>query len=77
MKYAESQGRANRKYRSKTYDQVNITVYKGLRDRWKAVAEQAGLSLAGFITAAVEAHIAAQYPDLLPFERDQSEQASG
>lgn len=53
--YRECQGRANRKYRDKVYDQINITVKKGLRDRWKACAETQGLSLTAYITQVMEA----------------------
>lgn len=53
--YRESQGRANRKYREKMYDQINVTVKKGLRDHWKACAEAQGLSLTSYITQVMEA----------------------
>lgn len=53
--YRESQGRANRKYRDKTYDRIEVTVKKGLRDHWKACAEVQGLSLTAYITQVMEA----------------------
>lgn len=50
-----AQIRAKDKYRAKNYDQINITVKKGLRDHWKACAERQGLSLASYITQVMQA----------------------
>lgn len=52
--YSESQMRANHKYRAKAYDQINITVPKGTRDRWRALAELEGKSLTAYIVSRVE-----------------------
>lgn len=51
----EAQRRANHKYRAKTYDQLNLQIKKGLRDRWKACAEAKGISLTAYITQIMEA----------------------
>ncbi len=58
--YSKAQMRANQRYREKAYDQINITVPKGTRDRWKAQAKAEGKSLAAFIVS----HIEGTSPDL-------------
>ena len=50
----QAQIRAKDKYRAKTYDQINIQVPKGTRDRWRAQAEAEGKSLTAYIVARVE-----------------------
>ena len=42
------------KYRAKAYDQVNINVPKGHRDKIKAAAEALGLSLNAYIVEAIK-----------------------
>lgn len=49
-----AQVRANNKYRNKTYDRIELTVSKGTRDRWRALAEQEGKSLTAYIVSRVE-----------------------
>lgn len=51
---SEAQLKANHKYRAKAYDQINIQVSKGTRDRWRALAEQEGKSLTAYIVSRVE-----------------------
>lgn len=51
---SEAQIRAKNKYRAKAYDQINIQVPKGTRDRWRALAEQEGKSLTAYIVSRVE-----------------------
>lgn len=51
---SEAQIKANHKYRAKAYDQINIQVSKGTRDRWRALAEQEGKSLTAYIVSRVE-----------------------
>lgn len=51
----EAQNRAKSKYRAKAYDQITLSVKKGLRDRWKSCAEARGLSLTAYITQVMEA----------------------
>lgn len=50
----EAQIRANNKYRDKTYDRVEVTVPKGTKERWRALAEQEGKSLNAYIVSRVE-----------------------
>ena len=51
---SEAQMRATRKYRDKAYDRIEITVPKGTRDRWRALAEAEGKSLTAYIVSRVE-----------------------
>lgn len=50
----EAQMRANHKYRAKAYDRIELTVPKGTRDRWRALAEAEGKSLTAYIVSRVE-----------------------
>ena len=52
--YSEAQMKANHKYRAKAYDRIELTVPKGTRDRWRALAEQEGKSLTAYIVSRVE-----------------------
>lgn len=54
MLYSEAQMKANHKYRAKAYDRIEVTVPKGTRDRWRALAEQEGKSLNSYIVSRVE-----------------------
>ncbi len=54
MPASDAMKRANRKYREKTYEQVNFHVHIGQRDAIKEYAEKRGESLAGFINRAIE-----------------------
>lgn len=49
-----AQIRAKDKYRAKAYDQINIQVLKGTRERWRALAEAEGKSLTAYIVSRVE-----------------------
>ena len=51
---SDAQKRATRKYRDKAYDRVEVTVPKGTRDRWRALAELEGKSLNAYIVSRVE-----------------------
>ncbi len=65
--YSDAQMRANHKYRAKAYDQINITVPKGTRDRWRALAEQEGKSLTAYIVSRVEgAPVPLEAPETTP-----------
>ncbi len=57
MAISEAKKRADEKYRRKAYDQINIRLRKGTRDRFIAFAESRGESLAGMVQALVEAEI--------------------
>lgn len=50
----EQRKAANERYLA-TQDEIKIRVPKGTKERWRAAAEEAGLSLQKFIIAAVEA----------------------
>lgn len=54
--------KANAKYNLKAYESIGIRVPKGIRDRWRTVAESRGLSLRAFIIEAVEAYTEAPSP---------------
>jgi predicted HicB family RNase H-like nuclease len=53
MPMSDAKKRADRKYREKTYEQMNIRVHKGQREKIKGHAEKHGESLAGFIDRAI------------------------
>ncbi len=64
---SEAQGRATRKYRAKAYDRIEVTVPKGTRDRWRALAEEEGKSLNAYIVSRVEgAPVPLEAPDTPP-----------
>ena len=46
------------RYNAKVYDNVQIRPPKGTKDRWKAAAGRAGVSMQRFIIDAVEAAVA-------------------
>ena len=54
MPLTDSKRKANRKWREKAYDKICLQYPKGTRDAWKQEAERRGMSLAGFILAAVK-----------------------
>ena len=59
--------RATRKYRDKAYERIEITVPKGTRDRWRALAEAEGKSLTAYIVARVEgAPVPLEVPETTP-----------
>lgn len=58
MAYTQSSNRAVQRYSSKTLEQIAIRVYKGERDYYKEAADNAGMSLAKFITQAMDEKIA-------------------
>jgi predicted HicB family RNase H-like nuclease len=45
--------RAQNKYISKTYDRINLTVEKGMKDSIKTHADSMGESVNGFINRAI------------------------
>jgi len=51
---SDAQIRATRKYRDKAYDRIEVTVAKGVRERWRALAEAEGKSLNAYIISRVE-----------------------
>ena len=56
-KYTEAQKAASIKYLRDKTDSIQIRTPKGTKDRWKAAAEEQGISLQQLITQAVEAAI--------------------
>lgn len=50
----KAQIRANNKYKNKAYDRIEVTVPKGVKERWRALAEQEGKSLNAYIVSRVE-----------------------
>lgn len=59
-KYTEAQKQASMKYLQDKTDNVQLRVPRGTKDRWKAAADAAGVSLTRFVCDAVEAAMAAQ-----------------
>lgn len=57
MAWQENAKRYINKYNNEKYDRIAIRVPQGLRDKIKEAANQAGLSMAAFITSAVEEKI--------------------
>ena len=56
-KYTEAQKAASIKYLREKTDSIQIRTPKGTKDRWKAAAEEQGISLQQLIIQAVEAAI--------------------
>lgn len=54
MAYSKAQMAATNKYRTKAYDQINLTVKKGLKAIYKAHAEEQGMSLNAYIISLIE-----------------------
>ena len=57
MAYTPSSNRAVQRYTNKNLEQIAIRVYKGERDYYKEAADNAGMSLAKFITQAMDEKI--------------------
>ena len=57
---SEARTRASRKWNEANLDRLAITVKKGDRDRIKAAAEKAGVSVNRYVTEAIEARMAAE-----------------
>lgn len=56
-KYTDAQKNASIKYLKEKTDSIQIRTPKGTKDRWKAAADKAGVSLNRFIADAVESTI--------------------
>ena len=54
MAYTQAGNKAVQRYSKKTYDQLAIRVKKGDRDRYKAYADERGMSLAAYIIYLIE-----------------------
>lgn len=57
MPVSDKQKEYARKHQQEKLDAVTIRPVKGTKDRWKAAADAAGVSLSQFIIEAVEAAI--------------------
>lgn len=58
-KYTEAQKQASMKYLADKTDDIRVRLPRGTKDRWKAAADAAGVSLTIYIRDAVEAAISA------------------
>lgn len=59
-KYTEAQKKAALKYMQDKTDDIRLRLPKGTKDRWRAAAEHAGVSMTKFVQDAVEAAVDAQ-----------------
>ena len=57
MRYSDAQKEATARYSKKTYDRINVIVYKGQRKLIKDFAASQGKSLNRFICDAIEAQM--------------------
>ena len=57
MAVSDKQKEYARKHQQEKLDEIKIRPVKGTKERWKAAADAAGLSLSAFIIAAVEAAV--------------------
>ena len=53
--YTEAQKKASIKYMQDKTDDIRLRLPKGTKDRWKAAADVAGVSMTKFVQDAVEA----------------------
>ena len=58
-KYTEAQKKAAIKYLDEKTDDVRLRLPKGTKERWKAAADAAGMSMTQYVKEAVEAAIEA------------------
>lgn len=58
--YTEARKKAAIKYMQDKTDDIRLRVPKGTKDRWKAAAEAAGVSMTKFVQDAVEAAVDTQ-----------------
>lgn len=66
MSYSEAQGRANRKYREKAYDRIEVQAPKGFREVYRAQAAAHGLSLNAYIISLLERDAAGTVAEQIP-----------
>jgi predicted DNA-binding protein len=60
--YTEAQKKASIKYMGEKTDDIRLRLPKGTKERWKAAADAAGVSMTQYVREAVEAAIAAEKP---------------
>jgi hypothetical protein len=56
-RYTEAQNKATQKYIKENLEEIKFRVKKGEKDRYKAAAEKAGLSMAKFFVSAANEKI--------------------
>lgn len=54
MSVSDKQKEYVRKHQAEKLDEIKIRPAKGTKERWRAAAEEAGMSLQAYIIAAVE-----------------------
>lgn len=60
MAVSDKQKEYARKHQQEKLDEIKVRPPKGTKERWRAVAEEKGVSLTQFIIDAVEAALATQ-----------------
>ena len=60
MGWQENKLKYNARYKKENYQQINMSVSKGVRDKIKAAAESDGKSMTAYILSAVEEKISRQ-----------------
>lgn len=56
-KYTNAQKKASMKYLQEKTDDIRLRLPKGTKDRWKAAADQTGVSMTQYVQDAVEVAI--------------------
>ena len=57
MKISDARYKANKKWNTENYEQMNLSVPKGTKDKYAKAAEAKGLSMTAYIVEAVEEKI--------------------
>lgn len=60
MGWQENKIKYNARYKKENYQQINLSVPKGVRDKIKSAAESDGKTMTAYILAAVEEKISRQ-----------------
>ena len=55
-KYSQAQNEATQRYIKKAYDEIKLRIPKGEKEKYKSLADEAGLSLNQYIVEAMEAY---------------------
>ena len=61
--YTEARKKANIKYMQDKTDNIQLRLSKGTKERWKAAAELAGMSMTKYVADAVEKQIQSEQDD--------------
>jgi len=54
------------RYNKKAYDSISLRVYKGVKEKIKAAADAAGMSVNGFIIGAIEKQMGGSHDETEP-----------